>query len=89
MNIKNKYKEIKKDIIDNLNEVFLREYYYTHKYRGDINNDINVSIQTEDTEHKKIQIYLNNQEGYIKDTITVYNPKKYDSVINSNIEEYE
>ena len=85
MDIKRKYKEIKKDIIDNLSEVFDREHYYTHKYRGDLNNDINVGLDTESTEDKIIQIYLKNKEGYIKDTITVYTNKRYDSVIDTNL----
>jgi hypothetical protein len=86
MNIKNKYKEIKKDIIDNLSEVFDRENYYTHKYRGTELDDINVAIDTESTHDKIVQIYLKNKDGYIKDVITVKHIKDYNSVIETNLE---
>lgn len=71
INLEEKYKEIKKDIIDNISEVFDRETYYTHKYRGDYHNDINVAIDVESTADKIVQIYLKNKNGYIRDIITV------------------
>lgn len=73
INIEEKYKEIKKDIIDNISEVFERTHYYSHKYRGDEWNDINVSINTEDVTENYVQIYLRNKSGYIKDKTVLKN----------------
>ena len=44
VDIKNKYNEIEKDLITNQADVFLRYNYFTHKYKGDRLNDINVGL---------------------------------------------
>ena len=79
INIEEKYKEIKKDIMDNISEVFNREHYYSHKYRGDIDNDINVAVTSEDSSDSTIQIFVRNKTGYIKDIITVTPSKEISS----------
>lgn len=85
MKIRNKYEEIRKDIVDNIDEVFNRCNYYTKKYRGDRFNDINVSLEDEDLADKKVQIYLKNEEGYIKELLHVTNNKITHTVIKTNL----
>lgn len=85
MEIKSKYKEIKEDIVNNIDEVFLRSKYYASKYRGDEWNDVNVSIITESSTDDSIQIFLRNSTGYIKDTLTFKN-KQLNSEVKTNLE---
>jgi hypothetical protein len=66
VDIKNKYNEIEKDLIDNQADVFLRYNYYTHKYRGDRLNDINVGLFLNDSYQPTAQIFVRNKKGYIR-----------------------
>ena len=66
VDIKNKYNSIEKDIIDNESEIFLRYNYYTHKYRGDRLNDINVGLFLNDRQQPTVQIFVRNKTGYIR-----------------------
>lgn len=80
-----KYLEIKQDLINNLREVFLRTHYYTHKYRGNITTDINVSISENELMEQKVQIFIRKDGLYIKD-VMLYNSKGLkDSFIVTNI----
>lgn len=80
-----KYLEIKQDLINNLRDVFLRTNYYTHKYRGNINTDINVAISENEIKEQKVQIFVRHEGIYIKD-IMVYNSKGLkDSFIITNM----
>lgn len=88
INIEDKYRTIKEDIINNISEVFDRENYYTHKYRGDEWNDINVSIDSETDNNKTIQIFLRNNSGYIKDKIVV-TKDGYNDNYESNLQSRE
>lgn len=85
VNIEEKYKEIRKDIMDNIEEVFLRSKYYSRKYRGDEWNDINVSIDDESPTVNTIQIFLRNKSGYIKEVITMMDNKP-DSVLHTDLQ---
>lgn len=66
VDIKNKYNEIEKDLITNQTEVFLRYNYYTHKYKGDRLNDINVGLFLNDQSKPVAQIFVRNKKGYIR-----------------------
>ena len=66
VDIKNKYNSIEKDIIDNQANIFLLYNYYTHKYRGDRLNDINVGLFLNDRQQPTVQIFVRNKKGYIK-----------------------
>lgn len=66
VDIKNKYNQIEKDIIDNQSEIFLLYNYYTRKYRGDRLNDINVGLFLNDRQQPTVQIFIRNNKGYIK-----------------------
>ncbi|MGK2864873.1 MAG: hypothetical protein ACSLE0_23275 [Chitinophagaceae bacterium] len=80
-----KYLEIKQDLINNLKEVFLRTNYYTHKYRGNKDTDINVGISENEVKEQKVQIFIRKDGLYIRD-IMVYNSKGLkDSFIITNI----
>lgn len=65
----NKYLEIKQDIINNLGEVFNRKEYYTRKYRGNLNTDINVSIDFGPDGEQIIQIFVRHKDEWIRDVI--------------------
>ena len=85
----NKYLEIKQDLLSNLKEVFLRPNYYTRKYRGNLNTDINVAVSENDFKEHFVQIFVRHDEVYIKD-VMVYDSKGLkDSRITTNISDYE
>tara|TARA_R110000772_G_scaffold54130_2_gene123593 strand:+ start:2241 stop:2525 length:285 start_codon:yes stop_codon:yes gene_type:complete len=85
----NKYLEIKKDLMANLEEVYNRSNYYSKKYRGNILTDINVGIGEAEYggTDKAIQIYVRHNGFFIKDNI-IYNSKGlFKSTIKSNLYE--
>lgn len=80
-----KYLEIKQDLINNLNEVFLKTHYYTHKYRGNLNTDVNVAISENELKEHKVQIFVRHKGMYIKDVMTYDRSGLKDSIIKTNI----
>jgi hypothetical protein len=84
-----KYLEIKQDLINNLKDVFNRQHYYTHKYRGNIDTDINVVVDITPERNKLIQIFVRHNKKWIRDKI-VFNDKGILSTeIRSNLMSYE
>lgn len=69
IDIENKFKEIRKDLLDNAEEIRYRTEYYTRKYRGNRLNDINVGIITEPNYAYTVQVFLRNKQGYIKNNM--------------------
>lgn len=69
VNVKEKYNEIEADIIANEKDIFNLYNYYTHKYRGDLLNDINVGLFLNDRYLPIVQIFVRNKTGYIKSHI--------------------
>jgi len=65
----NKYLEIKTDLVNNFKEVFKRQQYYTHKYRGNLLTDINVAIDITPHNTKIIQIFVRRDGYWVKDRI--------------------
>lgn len=65
----NKYLTIKQDLINNLEDVFNRQNYYTKKYRGNANTDINVGIDVGPYNIKIIRIFVRHGDDWIRDTI--------------------
>lgn len=65
----NKYLSIKADLVNNYKEVFNRQRYYTHKYRGDRFTDINVAVDITPNSTKIIQIFVRKDGYWIKDRI--------------------
>lgn len=80
-----KYMEIKQDLINHLNEVFLRANYYTHKYRGTMFYDINVAISENDIREHKVQIFVRKDGLYIKDIMTYDSKGLKESKIITNV----
>lgn len=80
-----KYLEIKQDLVSNLREVFLRVNYYTHKYRGNIDTDINVAISENELKEHKVQIFIRKDGLYIKDVMTYDIRGLKESLILTNI----
>lgn len=77
----NKYLQIKQDLVNNFRDVFRRQHYYTHKYRGNRTIDINVSIDITPHNTKIIQIFVRRDGIWIRDRI------EFDSsqIIENNI----
>ena len=87
LDVFNKYLEIKKDILDNLKDVYNRQVYYTHKYRGNLLLDLHVGIgEAEEYESKKeIQIFIRFKNYYIKDNIVYDHNNFFKSTIKTNL----
>jgi hypothetical protein len=85
----NKYLGIKKDIVDNLPDVYNRQNYFTRKYRGNLALDLHVGIGNNfaDNTKKEVQIFLRYKGIYIKDNI-IYDERDYfRSTIKTNLNE--
>lgn len=65
-NIMTTYNKIEKDLIENQSDLFLRYNYFTHKYKGDRLNDINVGLFLNDNLQPVAQIFVRNKSGYIR-----------------------
>lgn len=70
----NRYLEIKQDLVNNLESVFMRSHYYTHKYRGNILTDLNVGLAENNEGIKTIRIFIRHDGLWIRDVLT-YNSK--------------
>lgn len=77
------YFKIEKDIIANQESVFNLYNYYTHKYRGNRINDVNVGLFLNDSQQPTVQIFVRNKTGYIKSHL-LFN-KAGDTIINIKI----
>jgi hypothetical protein len=66
IDIQNKVTEIENHIIDNQKDVFNMYNYYTHKWRGNRINDLNVGIFIGDGNIPTVQIFARNKTGYLK-----------------------
>lgn len=66
VNIQNTYNTIENDLLSNVSDIFNRYDYYTHKYRGNRLNDINVGLFLNDEQQPTAQIFVRNKTGYIK-----------------------
>ena len=65
-----KYTEIEADILENMQDVFNRQIYYTTKYRGDRLNDVNVGVFLGDGNIPTVQIFIRNKTGCIRTQFT-------------------
>lgn len=65
----NKYLVIKADLVNHFKDVFNRQHYYTHKYRGNRYTDINVAIDITPNKTKLIQIFVRRNGYWIRDRI--------------------
>lgn len=81
----NKYLEIKQDLVNNLRDVFNRDHYYTHKYRGTILTDINVSLAEGPRGEKIIQIFIRSKGKWIKDVLSLYGGQLHDNTVTTNL----
>lgn len=80
-----KYLEIKQDLMNNLNEVFLRQNYYSKKYRGNLHTDVNVAISENEMREQKVQIFVRHKGYYVKD-VMIYDSKGLkNSFVKTNI----
>lgn len=72
IDVQNKHTEIEQHIIDNQSDIFNMYNYYTHKWRGNRLNDVNVGLFLNEENRPTVQIFVRNKTGYIK-THTVFN----------------
>jgi hypothetical protein len=66
LDIQKTYNTIENDLLDNQKDVLNMYNYYTHKYRGNRLNDINVGLFLNDRQEPVAQVFVRNQSGYIK-----------------------
>jgi len=79
------YLEIKMDLLSDLSDVFLRPYYWSKKYRGNINTDINVHVAENDYKEHYVYIFVRHGGVWIRDKM-IYNRKGLkDSLIKTNM----
>jgi hypothetical protein len=83
----NKYLEIKQDLIQNIKDVFNLQTYYTHKYRGNINTDINVAIYPSADNNNVIRIFVRHKGIWIRDEMEVNRKGIIKSKISNNFYE--
>jgi hypothetical protein len=83
IDIQNKVAEIENTIIDNQRDIFNMYNYYTHKWRGNRLNDLNVGMFLGDGNIPTVQIFARNKTGYIKKHI-MFN-KNGDTIIDTKI----
>lgn len=83
----NKYLEIKQDLVNNLKEVFNKQHTYTHKYRGNINTDINVALDYGPSNERIIQIFVRHKGKWIKDVLTINTNGYFNSEVKTNLYE--
>ena len=74
MEIFNKYLEIKQDLVNNLQDLFIRQNFYTKKYRGNERTNINVAIDYTTEGNKMFRIFIQYGKWWIRD-VMVYNSK--------------
>ena len=76
-----RYLEIKQDIVNNLQDVFMRSHYWTHKYVGNRLTDLNVALGESGDGTRSVQIFIRYDGKWIRDVL------KYNSggVISDNI----
>ncbi len=87
IDVKEKYNEIEADIIANEKDIFNMYNYYTHKYRGDLLNDVNVGLFLNDNYRPTVQIFVRNKTGYIKSHVE-FN-REGTEIVNINELNYE
>lgn len=83
IDIQNKVAEIENTIIDNQRDIFNMYNYYTHKWRGNRLNDLNVGMFLGDGNIPTVQIFARNKTGYIKKHI--FFNKTGDTIIDTKI----
>lgn len=67
LDVEEKFNQIKQEIITNQREIFYRYEYYTHKFKGNRLNDVNVGLFLDDKQRPVVQIFVRNQNGYYKE----------------------
>lgn len=87
IDVLNKYREIKQDVINNLKDIFNRQHYYTHKYRGNRITDVNVSLDEAADNLKIIQIFVRHRGQWIKDVIEFNGSGYFQSTTKTNIDD--
>lgn len=89
INVQEVYDMIEQDLVSNSNEVIHRFDYYTHKYRGDLLNDVNVGIFINDNLKIVVQIYVTNGIDIIKTQLIYSNDGRRISAIDEIINTFK
>lgn len=83
------YNIIEEDLVTNARDVVNRYEYYTHKYRGDLLNDINVGIFVNDNLKIVAQVYVSNGHDIIKTQLIFSNDGRRISAIDEIINTFK
>lgn len=89
VDVKEIYNIIEEDLVTNAKEVVSRYEYYTHKYRGDLLNDINVGIFINENLKIIAQIYVTNGKDTIKTHLIFSNDGRRISAIDEIINTFK
>lgn len=72
--------------MENLSDVYNRQHYFTHKYRGNLLTDINVGVGLADNgSDKTIQIFVRHKKLYIRENIIYNSNGLFKTVIKTNL----
>ncbi len=89
INVQEVYNTIEQDLVSNGSEVINRYDYYTHKYRGDRLNDVNIGIFINDNLKIVVQIYVSNGIDTIKTQLIYSNDGRRISMIDEIINTFK
>lgn len=89
IDVREVYNIIEQDLVSNASEVINRYDYYTHKYRGDRLNDVNVGIFIDDRMKIVVQIYVTNGSDTIKTHLIYSNDGRRISAVDEIINTYK
>jgi len=87
VDIKSKVTEIENHIVDNQKDIFNLYNHYTHKWRGDRLNDINVGLFLNESNQPTVQIFVRNKTGYVRKHL-IFN-KEGNQIINTKTLNYK
>jgi hypothetical protein len=77
----NSYLEIKQDLINNLNDLWNRQNYYTHKYKGTRWSEKFIGLSETSEGNKELLIFVRFKDIWIRDEL-IYNGR---GIVNSKI----
>jgi hypothetical protein len=87
VDIKNKVEEIENHIITNQKDIFNLYNHYTHKWRGNRLNDINVGLFLNEFNQPTVQVFVRNKTGYVKKHL-IFN-REGNQIINTKTLNYK
>ena len=78
--------EVKKELLSDVDDLLLRQDYFSKKFKGNILSEVFVGYKLNDDRHTVVTIFVQFRKKYIKDEMVFNNRKLIDSVLTSNFE---